>query len=87
MFFAYLLRCADGTLYAGSTHDLAARAARHNQGRGGRYTAGRRPVSIVYSEAFESQALAMARERALKQLDRAEKEALVSGAPQTGPGR
>ena len=77
MHFAYLVRCADGSLYAGSTQDLASREARHNAGRGGRYTAGRRPVTIVYSEAFDTQQAAMARERELKRLTRDKKEALV----------
>lgn len=76
MHFAYLLRCADNTFYAGSTNDLQAREARHNAGRGGKYTAGRRPVQIVFSESFESQREAMARERELKKLTREEKEAL-----------
>ena len=77
MHFAYLLRCADGSLYSGYTRDLEARAIRHNAGRGGRYTAGRRPVRIVYSESFETQQAAMAREAALKRLTRTEKEALA----------
>jgi putative endonuclease len=75
--FAYLLRCADNSLYAGYTRDLKAREARHNDGHGGRYTASRLPVRIVYSERFETQQLAMAREYAFKQLRKIEKEALV----------
>ena len=47
----YLLRCADGTLYAGSTNNVDARVRAHNDGRGARYTSGRRPVSVVYAEA------------------------------------
>ena len=76
--FAYLLRCADGTFYAGYTRDLVAREARHNQGHGGRYTAGRLPVQIVYSESFKTQSAAMAREYALKRLTRTEKEVLAN---------
>jgi putative endonuclease len=76
MFFAYLLRCADGSLYAGSTQDLAAREARHNAGHGAKYTAGRRPVRVVYAEQFDSQPDAMAREREFKRLTRTAKEAL-----------
>ena len=75
--FAYLLRCADDSLYAGYTRDLKAREARHNQGHGGRYTASRLPVRIVYSESFETQQQAMAREYAFKQLSKTDKEALV----------
>jgi putative endonuclease len=74
--FAYLLRCADGSLYAGSTRDLAAREARHNEGRGGRYTAGRRPVRIVHAEGYLTQREAMGRERELKRLTKAAKERL-----------
>lgn len=82
MHFAYLLRCADGTLYAGYTQDLDSREARHNAGHGGRYTAGRRPVKIVYSEVFDSQQAAMAREYQLKRLAKAEKELLIRRKPQ-----
>ena len=81
MFYAYLLRCADGTLYAGSTNDLAVREARHNAGHGGRYTAGRLPVKIVYSEAFDSRGAAMAREAHLKRLTKPEKERLIREGP------
>jgi putative endonuclease len=77
VFYAYLVRCADGSLYAGSTQDLASREARHNAGRGSRYTAGRRPVTIVYSEEFETQQAAMAREREFKRLPKRAKEALL----------
>jgi len=77
--FVYLLRCADGTLYAGSTNDLAAREQRHNEGRGARYTAGRRPVRVVYSEIKESRSAAQAREAELKRWTRARKEALIAG--------
>ena len=44
MYYVYLLRCADGTLYTGFTNDLARRLAAHNAGRGAKYTRGRRPV-------------------------------------------
>jgi putative endonuclease len=73
----YLLRCADGTLYAGSTTDVEARAHAHNAGRGARYTAGRRPVEVVYQEECGSRSAALRREHALKRLTRSAKEALV----------
>jgi putative endonuclease len=85
--FAYLVRCADGTLYAGYTRDLKGRETRHNAGHGGRYTAGRRPVSLVYSESFDSQGAAMAREYALKRLTKSEKEVLVRGRRPVGKGQ
>ena len=76
--YIYILRCADGTLYTGYTTDLDAREEAHNAGRGAKYTRGRRPVTLVYSERFRSQAKAFKREYALKQLSRADKEALIS---------
>lgn len=74
----YLLRCADGTLYAGSTTDVEARACAHNDGRGARYTSGRRPVEVVYQEACGSRSAALRREHALKRLTRSEKETLIT---------
>ncbi len=75
--FVYLVRCADGTFYAGSTTDIDARARAHNEGRGARYTSGRRPVTVVYREACESRSAALRREHALKRLTRSGKEALT----------
>ena len=76
--YAYLLRCADGTLYAGWTNDPAARLAAHNDGRGAKYTRGRLPVEMVYREAFDTRAEAMRREWELKQMTRAQKLALIA---------
>jgi putative endonuclease len=72
------LRCADGTLYAGSTTDVEARVRAHNAGRGARYTLGRRPVSLVYQEQCGSKSAALRREHALKRLTRSGKEALIA---------
>lgn len=76
-FFVYLLRCADGTLYTGWTTDLDARERAHNEGRGAKYTAGRRPVRLVYAEACASRSAAQQREHALKRWPRARKERLI----------
>ncbi len=76
--YAYLLRCADGTLYAGWTNDPAARLEAHNEGRGAKYTRGRLPVEMVYREAFGTRAEAMRREWELKQMTRAQKLALIA---------
>ena len=73
----YLVRCADGTYYAGSTTDVAARSVAHNAGRGARYTTGRRPVEVVYQEVCESKSAALRREHALKRLTRTAKETLI----------
>ena len=74
----YILRCADGTLYTGYARDLEQRCAAHNAGKGARYTAGRRPVTVVYSEPCETVSDALKREHALKRLTRAQKEALIA---------
>ena len=78
MHFIYIVRCADGTLYTGYARDPSAREKAHNVGRGARYTSGRRPVSLVYSEAFERLGDALRREQRVKRLSRARKEALVA---------
>jgi putative endonuclease len=76
--FVYIVRCADGTLYTGYARDPGAREQVHNSGHGARYTAGRRPVRLVYWESFESIGDALRRERQLKRLRRARKEALLT---------
>jgi putative endonuclease len=76
--FAYIVRCADGTLYTGYARDPHARAKVHNSGRGARYTSGRRPVRLVYAETFESRSDALKREYQLKRLTRVRKEALIA---------
>ena len=78
--YIYILRCADGTLYTGYTTNLDAREATHNAGRGAKYTRGRRPVTLVYSERFRSLAKALRREHALKRLSRRDKDALALAA-------
>ena len=75
--FAYMLRCADGSLYCGWTNDLARPIHAHNAGTGGKYTRSRRPVRLVYSEEFDTKEEAMSREWHLKRLSHSEKERLV----------
>ena len=79
MHFVYMVRCADGTLYTGYARDLDRRTKAHNAGRGAKYTACRRPVSLVYSERLKSRGAALKREYEIKQLARTEKEELVRG--------
>ena len=76
--FVYVVRCADGSLYTGYAKDVKARVATHNSGRGAKYTSGRRPVTLVYSQWFKTVGAALRREYAMKQLSRDEKEALVA---------
>ena len=77
--YVYLLRCADNSLYVGETSGLATRERHHNEGRGGSYTAKRRPVQIVYAEHYSSREEALRRERQIKRWSSQKKELLVSG--------
>ncbi len=75
--YAYILRCADGTLYSGWTNDIEKRLKAHNNGTASKYTRSRRPVGMVYIESFDSKNDAMKREAALKKLSHGEKLALI----------
>jgi putative endonuclease len=76
--YVYIVRCADGTLYTGYAKNAKARVALHNSGRGAKYTASRRPVTLLYSRYFMTIGAALRREYHLKQLSRAEKERLIA---------
>lgn len=75
----YILECADKTLYTGITNDLVRRLAEHNAGRGARYTRGRAPLKLAYTELCENRSLATKREIQIKALSRAEKIKLIAG--------
>ena len=84
-YFVYILECADGTFYTGSTNDLKKRVSAHNGDKGAktgaRYTKSRRPVTLRYSEEFKgknNKSRALKREYSLKQLSRVEKASLVT---------
>ena len=85
----YLARCGDGSLYTGITTDPERRLKQHNEGLGAAYTRSRLPVTLVYRELAGSRSQALRRERAIKSLTRAAKEALAlqSGRPALPPGR
>lgn len=78
-FHTYLLRCADGSYYAGHTDQLEVRLAQHQAGLTGGYTSRRRPVELVWSERFSNRDEAFAAERRIKGWGRAKKEALIAG--------
>ena len=75
--YTYILRCADGTYYCGCTNNLDRRLKAHNEGKGAKYTRSRRPVALVYYEAFSTKEEAMRREYEIKQLPRKKKEELI----------
>ena len=74
----YILRCSDDTLYTGWTNDINRRLAAHNEGRGAKYTRGRRPVTLAYLEEFSTKEEAMSREARIKKLSRAQKILLLN---------
>lgn len=78
MEYVYIVACTDGTLYTGWTNDLTARLAAHNRGQGAKYTRGRAPVQLVYSEVFPDRSQALRREAAIKKLTRSQKNCLIA---------
>ena len=78
-FYACLLRCNDGSYYAGHTDELESRIAQHQAGLLGGYTAARRPVVLVWSDSFPTREEALAAEPRIKGWSRAKKEALIAG--------
>lgn len=77
IWWVYLLRCADGTLYTGMTDDTERRVAAHNVGKGAKYTRGRGPVTLVYREPCASRSEALKREYAIKRFSREKKLQLI----------
>lgn len=77
MYYVYVLECSDNSLYAGYTNDLDNRLKVHNQGKGAKYTRGRLPVKLLYSEAIEDKSDALKREYKIKQMTRKQKEELI----------
>lgn len=74
MYFVYILKCNDGTLYTGITSDLKRRINEHNDSKlGAKYTKARRPVELVYSKEFTDRSTAMIEEARIKKLTRSEK--------------
>ena len=78
-FWAYMLRCADGSYYTGHTDDLEHRMAQHAHGTTGGYTATRLPVELVWSSEFPSRYEALSAELQIKGWSRAKKEELIRG--------
>ncbi len=79
--YVYILRCRDDTLYTGMTDDLEKRLAAHNAGKGAKYTRGRGPVTMVYTEEVETKVEACRREYRIKRLTRQEKLELIGNTP------
>lgn len=86
-YFVYMVRCADGTYYTGTTSNLAARVKRHNAGQGAKYVRGRAPVRLVYSKGCADYRTALQAEYRLKQQSRREKQLLAGTNPVKRKGK
>lgn len=75
--FFYLARCNDGSLYAGTCINVMERQQKHNEGTGAKYTRSRRPISIIYTEEFETLSEARKREAEVKKMNKQQKEHLL----------
>ncbi len=80
MWYLYILRCKDDTLYTGITTDVSARLEAHRAGKGAKYTRGRGPLELVYQEACGDHSQALKREIAVKRLRREEKQKLTESS-------
>ncbi len=73
----YILECSDKTYYTGYTNDLEKRIAKHQTGKGAKYTRGRSPLKLMYAKGFATKEEAMKEEYRIKRLPRKEKEKLI----------
>ena len=71
--YMYVVQCADGSLYTGYTTDVERRLKTHNAGKGAKYTRARLPVTLLYSESFDSKPQAMSAEALFKKKTREQK--------------
>lgn len=79
MYFLYILRCADKTLYTGITTDLDRRVIEHNESKlGARYTSARRPVELVFYKEFKDRSAASVEEARIKKLKKSDKLELIN---------
>ena len=77
--YMYILECADGSYYTGSTKYLELRIQQHQAGEGAKYTAKHLPVKLIYYEVFDRIDHAFYREKQIQKWSRIKKEALIKG--------
>ena len=75
--YVYILECSDGSLYTGYTNNINKRLAKHQNGKGAKYTRTRLPVALYHYEIHATRSDAMKREYVIKQMTRKEKLALI----------
>ncbi|WP_455219976.1 GIY-YIG nuclease family protein [Kaarinaea lacus] len=80
LWYVYILRCSDNSLYTGIATDVDRRLEEHNNdnGLGAKYTRTRRPATLVYQEEVKTRSEATKREYAIRKLSKQDKEALVN---------
>ena len=78
MWFVYIIKCVDGSLYTGSTNDLEKRFKAHKEGKGAKYTRSHHPERIVFFKKYGKKVLALRKERDIKDLTRNEKLEFLS---------
>ncbi|MEX2515220.1 MAG: GIY-YIG nuclease family protein [Candidatus Paceibacterota bacterium] len=78
LWFVYILKCSDGTLYTGITTDVDRRLAEHQAGTASKYTSAKGAEKMVYVEEVTNRSAASAREAEIKKLSRPQKERLIS---------
>ena len=78
MWFVYIIKCEDGSLYTGVTNDLKRRFLEHKNFQGGHYTSSHKVLEMIYSEQHSTQSLALKRERQIKGWRREKKLGLIN---------
>lgn len=80
MYYLYIVRCADGTLYTGIARNVRKRITEHNSSDlGAKYTKSRRPVKFVYTRRCRNRSQALRMEAKIKKLSRTEKKLFIQG--------
>jgi len=82
----FILECADGSYYKGSTNNLERRLQQHQNGEGANFTKKHLPVKLVYAEEFNRIDKAFKREKQVQGWSRKKKEALINRNPELLPG-
>ena len=77
IWYLYILRCKDNTLYTGITTNVEKRLQQHRSGKGAKYTRDRAPLELVYQQVCKDHTEALKREAFVKKLTRKDKEALI----------
>lgn len=77
MYFLYILKCSDNTLYTGITTDVKRRFSEHMKGTASKYTRAKKPVKIVYTEKQKNRSTASKREAEVKKMTRRQKLLLI----------